>query len=387
MRRIKRTVRRSKKKLPGFKGVREVREFFDAFRWYVKTRLYRVFSGFEKIKDVIVDTLYRRRGKYARPFVHTGMMGMLFSMVTIGPMVLSGEVFSSDLERGALPSSMVLGATTMDYMYEVGTLQGEDVKRFRGGEIIDYVIQSGDTVSGIAEKFGISEETILWANDMEEDDKIKVGQSLKILPVTGVMHTVKRGETIYSIAKKYGLEDAAEAQGILNYPFNTFLDDEKFTLAVGQKLVVPDGVIPKKTYEPRPTYARITTPDAGVVSATGRFVWPASGRISQGYRFYHKAIDIANKAGGPILAADSGKVMVAGWPDNYGYGNRVVIDHGNGYKTLYAHMSRIRVVSGQSVNRGDVIGDMGSTGRSTGTHLHFEIRKGSFLDNPMNYLQ
>src|SRR5690606_11476883 len=98
--------------------------------------------------------------------------------------------------------------------------------------------------------------------------------------------------------------------------------------------------------------------------------------ISQGFRFYHQAIDIANKAGGAILAADAGTVTVAGWPDNYGYGNRVMIDHGNGMVTLYAHMSRIRVVVGQTVNRGDIIGDMGSTGRSTGTHLHFEVRQG-----------
>ena len=116
-------------------------------------------------------------------------------------------------------------------------------------------------------------------------------------------------------------------------------------------------------------------------------MWPASGRITQGYRFYHKAIDIANHGGGPILAADSGTVLQASWLDNTGYGIRIMIDHGNGYVTLYAHLSRVRVTPGQTVNRGDVIGDMGSTGRSTGTHLHFEIRRGGALDNPLNFLR
>ena len=123
------------------------------------------------------------------------------------------------------------------------------------------------------------------------------------------------------------------------------------------------------------------------MSATGNFVWPAAGRITQGYKFYHKAIDIANGGGGNILAADSGTVIVAGWMDNAGYGNRIIIDHGNGYLTLYAHLSLVQVKVGQTVNPGDVIGQMGSTGRSTGTHLHFEIRKGGVLESPLNYLK
>lgn len=364
-------------------------EYLSFFKRYGRRRLLRLFFRFEQAKDVIVDTLYRRRGKYARPFVHTGMMGMLFSMVTMGPMVLSGDVFSSSgLDEGALPSAAVLGATSLEYANAVGTLQGDEVKRYRGGEIVEYDVQNGDTVSSIADKFGISQDTVLWANGLEPTDKIKPGQSLDILPVTGVVHTVKKGETIYSIAKKYGLDGDSGAQAVVDYPFNEFIDDEKFTLAVGQTLVVPDGVMPQKQpVSPQSSLARTLTPDAGAVSATGRFVWPTSGRITQGYAFYHKGIDIANKAGGAILAADSGTVVVAGWPDNYGYGNRVVIDHGNGYTTLYGHLSRIRVVVGQTVNRGDIIGDMGSTGRSTGVHLHFEVRTPSGFADPLAHLR
>jgi murein DD-endopeptidase MepM/ murein hydrolase activator NlpD len=130
-----------------------------------------------------------------------------------------------------------------------------------------------------------------------------------------------------------------------------------------------------------------STPDAGVVSATGQFSWPTSGSISQRYVWYHKALDISNKGGPAILAADSGRVTVAGWPDNFGYGNRVIINHGNGFETLYAHMSSIAVSVGQTVNRGDVLGVMGSTGRSTGTHLHFEIRQNGATLDPLGFLR
>ena len=129
------------------------------------------------------------------------------------------------------------------------------------------------------------------------------------------------------------------------------------------------------------------TPDAGSVAASGNFVWPASGGISQGYiPGIHRAIDISNRGGGPILAGDSGTVTAAGW-DSSGYGNRITIDHGNGFVTLYAHMSALQVSVGQTVEKGAVIGQMGSTGRSTGTHLHFEIRSGGALLNPLSFLQ
>jgi len=364
------------------------REYLRFSRNYFRRRFFRAFFRFEKSKGAIVDTLYRRRGRYAQPFVHTGMVGMLFTMVTLGPLVLTSDVFSSDLSQGTLPSAVVLGVSDGEYSEAIGTLSSDEVKRYRGGEVIEYEVAEGDTVSSVAEKFNVSQDTVLWANSLTEKSKIKAGDKLKILPVTGVLHKVKKGETVYTVAKKYGLDGDSGAQAIVDYPFNAFVDDESFALAVGQDLVIPGGVVPDvRPVSPSSYMASVTTPDAGAVSATGGFVWPAAGRITQGYVWYHRAIDIANKSGGLVLAADSGLVVVASWLDNSGYGIRVMIDHGNGFVTLYGHLSRVRVAVGQTVNRGDVIGDMGSTGRSTGVHLHFEIRRGGSLENPLNFLR
>jgi murein DD-endopeptidase MepM/ murein hydrolase activator NlpD len=269
--------------------------------------------------------------------------------------------------------------------YSFTTDSAELVKAYRGGQITTHVVKEGETLSSIAQTYGLQVSTILWENDLTETSALRPGQELRILPVDGVRHKVARGETIFSIAKKYGFEDEAEAQSIFDYPFNEFLNDETFELATGQFVVIPGGVKPDPV-RPTARVARVLTPDAGSVTATGSFVWPASGMITQRYSFFHKAIDIANRSLGPILAADAGTVVAAGW-DASGYGNRIMIDHGNGNVTLYGHLSLIQVQVGQRVNRGDVIGQMGSTGRSTGPHLHFEIRQGGVLLNPSNFLR
>ena len=249
--------------------------------------------------------------------------------------------------------------------------------------VLNYEVKPGDTVSKIAADQGIDSDTIRWANNLSSVDNIKPGQILKILPVSGVLHKVARGETIFSIAKKY----STGSQGIVDYPFNTFVDDETFSLAVGQELIVPDGQIPNIQPGSSLRYVAQTTPNAGVVSATGNFVWPISGVITQRFAWYHRGADIATGFGTPVLAADAGRIIVAGWPDNGGYGNRVMIDHGNGYVTLYGHLSSISVSVGQTVRRGDRVGLEGSTGRSTGPHLHFEVRKNGVPQNPFEYLK
>lgn len=364
-----------------FRLVADITSFFAFLRSYAKSRLYRWFARFEVVKDAVVDLLYKKRGKYVRPFLHFGTIGLIFFVITVGPLVFASsddDARAEDL-RGVSSTS---GASYGDSFY---TKQAEEVRAFRGGEIITHVVQDGETLSTIAQRYGLQVSTVIWENKISEKATLKPGTELKILPVDGVRHQVARGETIYSIGKKYGL-DTAQVQVIVDYPFNEFLNDETFELATGQYVMVPDGVIQAKLAEPIVTRIVQTTPDAGAVTAFGTFSWPAAGRITQGYRFYHKALDIANGGGGPILAADGGTVIASGW-DASGYGNRAIIDHGNGYHTLYAHMSVLQVVVGQTVNRGAVIGQMGSTGRSTGTHLHFEIRQGSTLLDPGSFLK
>lgn len=333
------------------------------------------FLHFESGKGVFVTALYRQRGKMARRFMHSGMAGLVAVGMMIAP-VIAEEFPGRTVDPWDTPSpSSVLSAATEDPYTQ--TLISEKVR----DRIIEYEVKPGDTVSSIAEKFGVSIDTVLWQNDLGPKDKIKPGQTLNILPVAGVAHKVRKGDTVYSIAKKYDID----AQPIVNFPFNTFTNDETFELAIGQTIMVPDGVMPsKKPVAPR---VRQLTPDAGTVVASGNFVWPAGGRITQGFVWYHKGLDIANKAAPNVLAADSGKVVVAGWPDGYGYGNRVVIDHGNGYRTLYGHLSRIYVVSGQTVARGGAIGRMGCTGRCTGTHLHFEVIRNGVYINPLGVLR
>lgn len=380
--------RENKLKLNFSSAFVDFKDFVDFLRTYAKYRVYKVFSWFEKLKDKLVDVLYMQRGKYTKPFLHFSTVGLTFLMVTLGPSILSGSDKDDTQRVLASPVLSTATAAAPDFY----TSQAEEVRQYRGGEIITHVVADGETISSIAERYGLKPTTILWENDLTETSKIKPGQELRILPVDGVRHKVARGETVYSIGKKYGL-DGSQVQMIVDYPFNEFLNDETFELVVGQYLMVPEGVkvvaaLPaaSTTYTGITTYGSFT-PDAGTVSALGSFIWPASGRITQGYSFYHKAIDIANHAGGPILAADAGTVTIAGWVDSSGYGNRVVLDHGNGYVTLYAHMSVVQVVIGQRVKRGDVLGQMGSTGRSTGTHLHFEIRQGGALLNPLSFLK
>ena len=352
--------------------MRDWGEFLRFVKNYFYLRLERVFRRFEAGKSVLVEGLYQKRGKYVRPFIHAGMVSLVFVAVSLGPVVLANTFPDEPPLSGV---SAVLGTSTQ-------MLAETQISDKPPAEVREYQVAEGDTLGSIAEKFGVSLETILWANNMTEKSKIKPGQTLKVPPVTGLVHQVKRGETIYSIAKKYDVE----AQNIVNWPYNSFADDETFALAVGQILVVPDGVMP----EAPPLTGRFIarqTPDAGTVSATGQFIWPTSGRVTQQPVWYHMALDIANKAGPDVLAADSGTVTLAGAPDRGGYGIRVMIDHGNGFQTLYAHLQQVYVAAGQTVGRGAAIGRMGSTGRSTGTHLHFEVRKDGALQNPWNYLQ
>lgn len=299
---------------------------------------------------------------------------MLVAAAVIGgPIIVENNPFISTLEQKAGKYQ----ASVVSYNPYEGSL-GTVISVKQRDKIENYSVRSGDTLESIAKRFVISVDTIKWANNLKTDT-IKPDQVLKIPPVTGVVHTVKSGDSIYSIAKKYKVD----AQNIANFPFNDFADLDTFALNVGQVLYVPGGVIEEERPAVSPQYfAQI---QAGV-KGSSNFIWPTSGVITQYPVWYHMAVDIANNAAPPILASDTGTVVFAGCI-RYGYGCHIIIDHGNGYQSLYAHLSSIGVSPGQVVNKGQQIGVMGSTGRSTGTHLHFEVRSGEVLLNALNFLR
>lgn len=271
-----------------------------------------------------------------------------------------------------------------------------------------YIVREGDTISTIAESFGVSQNTIMWANDLSAKKTIRVGQKLIILPVSGVIHTVKKGDTIDKIAKTYD----GDIQEILTY--NRITANE---LTVGEEITVPGGIIKRTTTSTRSIAQNSSSQSSGVVRRTGgslktvrspsgllevttgiSYTWKNGVRTSQlrgtggptytnyyirpinGYgksRGLHgfNSVDFAAPQGTPILASASGKVIIArgsGW--NGGYGKYLAIEHSNGTQTLYAHMSSVAVSQGSNVVQGQVIGYVGSTGNSTGSHLHFEVR-------------
>ena len=280
-----------------------------------------------------------------------------------GMLLHQAEVFTEDrLQLSALPEAL---APPTD-----GLPQRD--------QVITYTVQVGDTVWDIATKFDISADTVLWANGRLEDnpDLLAIGQELLILPVSGVYHIVASGETLEDIAKQYKVEVSA----ITEYPLNNLT--EPYELSAGQQLIVPDG---RKPYVPRRVYAYSGPVPEDAASGTGSFGWPAGGVITQKYWNRHKAIDIGAPKGSPVLAADSGYVIGVGRSDQ-GYGLHVVIDHQNGFQTLYAHLSVYYVEVGQSVKKGELIGRVGATGRATGPHLHFEIVHRGVRRNPLGYL-
>lgn len=350
-------------------------EYLGFLKLYFRKKFLRFFYRFESGKGVLVGALVAKRGKYVRPFLHTSMVGLFLIGLMLAPLI-----------KSAFPESSVsLGEERPMEIFAASSLEGSTTTQISvkpRDSVVAYVVREGDTLSSLAVRFDVSEQTIQWQNGLDDDAVLKPGQKLEIPPVTGMVHKVKRGETIHSIAKTYEVDP----QQIINWPFNTFINDETFALAVGQLLIVPDGIKPKAAPPPEYLARRRETPDAGSVSATGDFVWPTSGGITQYFVWYHPAVDIANRAAPDVLAADSGVVTLVQY-QRWAYGNHVIIDHGNGYTTLYAHLSSIYVNQGQTISRGSALGRMGSTGRSSGIHLHFEIRQNGIAQNPLAYLK
>ena len=272
-------------------------------------------------------------------------------------------------------------------------------------DVIKYTVIEGDTVFGIAEKFGLKPETVLWSNYyilLDDPHALQPDQELNILPVDGTYHEWQQGEGLNGIATYYGVKP----EDIIDYPANNLDlaavgDFANPNIAPGTWLVVPGGhrefiswSAPLGLTRENPASARVLGPGAcgpitGGAVGFGTFIWPANSHYLSGFDYApnanHWGIDVAGNTGEGVYATDAGVVVYAGW-NNYGYGNMIMVDHGNNFQSLYAHLSGINVQCGQSVGQGDVIGAIGNTGRSTGSHLHFEIRAISSWVNPWDVL-
>ena len=262
---------------------------------------------------------------------------------------------------------------------------------------ITYTIEEGDTIFGIAHKFDLEAESILYANyDLLNDDPtyLRPGWRLTIPPTDGVYYKWKEGDTLQKVAEKYYVD----VEDIIRWPSN-HLDITQPSTEGLEYVMIPDGYREIKSWIvplPYTSGSGATRTIAGpggcastsyVYIGSGSFIFPTGNTSLSGFDFssYHLAIDLAAGTGDPIYASDYGTVVYAGWNDS-GYGNLVVIDHGNGYETLYAHLSQVYVYCGQGVYQGQVIGSAGDTGRSYGSHLHFEVRLNGGFVNPWSVL-
>src|SRR3989338_6596984 len=355
----------------------EFLSFLSFFYSYLRKKVLSFSKTFESYKNSIVKLFMMKRGRYSRSFLHLAVMAVLGIGVMLAPFLTSTyPVFSNNATTSALDSpaqnqSIVIGEDLLK----------TDISQKPRDKIITYKVEKGDTISTIARKFGISEDTVKWTNNLISDN-IGVGDDLQILPVTGMAHKVASGDTVYSIAKRYD----TDAQKIVDFPFNDFANPQTFSLVIGQMLIVPDGIKPSE----KPSIRREVYLVQGPVSiSSAGFTWPVQGYISQFASWYHMAIDIVSPIDTPIVAAQSGtvsRVIVGTWDG--GYGNNVYISDGSGVETHYTHMSTISVSAGDNVTAGKtVIGLVGLTGRTTGSHLHFEIIKNGVLVNPLPYLQ
>mgnify|MGYP001611643719 FL=1 len=236
-----------------------------------------------------------------------------------------------------------------------------DIETYKLDQITTYTVRSGDNLSKIAKMFGVDVGTIYWANSLKRGDLIKEGDVLVILPITGVQYQIKKGDTLESIAKKL----KGDVGEIMSY---NGIDND--SLVVGSTIIIPNAEL-----SPVPSSSGNITRGTGGPNLSGYFIRPISGgRKSQGLHGFN-GVDLANTCGTPIMASASGTVLIArasGW--NGGYGRYVVIAHPNGTQTVYSHMFNVSVAVGQYVQQGWQIGTVGSTGQSTGCHVHFEIR-------------
>ncbi len=376
---------------------------------------------FSRIKGILPETLTGERGRRA--------LTIFGVILLVGVVVLSIEIFlpesqgnqaalslfnrkTSEVEDGdstinigevlAMPSFEEYQSTSERGIHRAAVIHTTIPTRSRV-EVLTYTVEQGDSLFAIADNFGLKPETILWGNfDTLKDNPhtLQPGQQLNILPVNGTYHQWREGESLFRVAEYYGVDPL----DIIQYPGNEIdiydFDMDNPSFEVGQMLIVPGGERELVDYGPpaitrnNPAIASTYGPGhcgtiyTGAVGV-GYFIWPTTERWLSGYNYnpkIHPAIDIAGSLGNAVWASDNGVVVYSGW-SNYGYGNLVVIDHGNGWQTLYAHLNTISVGCGQSVNQGELIGGLGTTGNSSGPHLHFEMIYSGAKVNPWDFLQ
>lgn len=257
-------------------------------------------------------------------------------------------------------------------------------------EVETYLVASGDTLGGIAERFGLSLNTLLWANGLSFRSTLKIGQTLAVPPVDGVVHKVKSGDTLSNIARKY----SADVDNIISFNRLASAND----LSIGEQLIIPGGKVKaavsatsiapvRSLFTGSPSVAPL---GSALPAGSGRWIWPSDLRyITQYYGWRHTGLDI--DCNGHLYstssnyAAADGVVVYSGW--RTGYGLTVEVDHGGGLKTRYAHHAQTYVSVGQNVTAGTPIGLCGNTGKSYGTHLHFEVIVGGKFANPLEYIR
>jgi murein DD-endopeptidase MepM/ murein hydrolase activator NlpD len=334
-----------------------------------------------EIKDFLTAKLIWSRGRLGRPIATAVVMTASFLVFSFGEFFSGTRLVSS---QEIHPDYL---ASTTDIIPQRNialTTIPDDRKR---AEAFNYTVQRGDTLSSIGSRYRISVDALKYINNLTDRSVLQVGDELTIPPVSGLIHTVASGDTLSSIAQKYDVPAQAVAD------FNYILDTSK--LAVGTELVIPDGKVPEPVSPLPGSLGVVPTPSYGTTSAppaqpSSNFcVWPSSVRIiTQYFSWYHNGVDIATPAGTampPLYACTGGTIVRSGW-DPWGLGLHVEVDHGGGYSTIYGHMSRVDVSYGAQVGRGQVLGLMGNTGRSTGPHVHFMVKYNGVAQNPLNYM-
>ena len=344
----------------------------------------------------------------------------LFSILAIVIVIMLVQAFYGQAQSPLTENTAQASGPAATAVVDIGSIPALDVPIFDGisrsaqihtnvpsrprQEISVYIVQEGDTVFGIADKFGLEPQTILWGNYntlLDDPHSLKPGQELNILPVDGVYWEWLGGLTFGSWAEFYGVT----AADIIEFPGNhidpnTIGDYNNANIKNGTWLIIPNGKrefvnwsAPLGVTRENPASARVLgagacDPTSGGAVGYGSYVYPTNKHYLSGFDYSektnHLGLDFAGNEGEGVYAADAGVVVYAGWND-YGYGNMIMVDHGNGFQSLYAHLNAFNVGCGQSVGQGEGIGAIGSTGRSSGPHLHFELMAGTKV-NPWSYL-